>query len=383
MDSLEHDYPDAVLAPRQPPCLSLYQPTHRSHPENAQDPIRFRNLVKALVQSLRQEHPERECRSLVDPLHALADDVQFWNHAFDGLAVLSAAGFFRLHRLQRPVPELAVVADSFHTKPLIRIMQSADRFQVLGINPHRARLFEGNRDRLDEVGLPPGVPDSLDAALQRDFGRDRDIRTYGPTREAGKMGRHGKSDVRQVAIDADTAQFFRIVDRGLLEAQSRPKELPLLLAALPEHHHLFREVSRNPNLLDTAIDVHPDDLSLDELRARAWELVLPRYLARLAAWIERFNAGRSRGQATADLGDAARAAIEGRIAGLLLDAGRQVPGHMDPATGAIAPGNPGGLHVDDLLDDLGERVLRTGGEVVIVPGERMPTDTGLAAVYRF
>jgi hypothetical protein len=39
--------------------------------------------------------------------------------------------------------------------------------------------------------------------------------------------------------------------------------------------------------------------------------------------------------------------------------------------------------VDDLLDDLAEQTLRTGGEVVIVPGERMPTDTGIAAVRRF
>ena len=30
------------------PCLSLYEPTHRRHPENQQDPIRFRSLVRDL-----------------------------------------------------------------------------------------------------------------------------------------------------------------------------------------------------------------------------------------------------------------------------------------------------------------------------------------------
>ena len=29
----------------EPPCLSLYQPTHRHHPDNLQDPIRFRNRM--------------------------------------------------------------------------------------------------------------------------------------------------------------------------------------------------------------------------------------------------------------------------------------------------------------------------------------------------
>jgi hypothetical protein len=382
MDRLSNDYPDAILARREAPCLSLYQPTHRSHPDKAQDPIRYRNLLKTLTASLHQKYANREVGDLLDPLHALADDVQFWNHTLDGLAVLAAPGFFRAYRLQRPVPELAVVADSFHTKPLVRIMQSADRFQVLGLDRHKARLFEGNRDRLDEIPLGPEVPDTLDDALEREFGRDRDIRTYGPVRD-GKMGRHGKSDIKQDAVQADTRQFFRIVDRGVLEHHSRPTGMPLLLAALPENHHLFREVSQNPHLLDAAIDVNPDDLSLDELRARAWDIVLPHYLARLDGFIERFNAARPRGQATADLADAARAAVEGRVATLLLDAGRQLPGRMDAASGAITLGKLDDPDVDDLLDDLGERVLATGGEVVIVPGERMPTESGLAAIYRF
>lgn len=39
--------------------------------------------------------------------------------------------------------------------------------------------------------------------------------------------------------------------------------------------------------------------------------------------------------------------------------------------------------VDDVLDDLGELVLKMKGHVVVVPAERMPTDTGVAATYRF
>ena len=45
------------LASVRSPCLSLYQPTHRRRPENQQDPIRFRNLVKELEASLRQKYP--------------------------------------------------------------------------------------------------------------------------------------------------------------------------------------------------------------------------------------------------------------------------------------------------------------------------------------
>ena len=56
-----------LVATRSPVCLSLYQPTHRRHPENQQDPIRFRNLVKDLEVSLLNEHPLADARLLLAP----------------------------------------------------------------------------------------------------------------------------------------------------------------------------------------------------------------------------------------------------------------------------------------------------------------------------
>ncbi|MDZ4820256.1 MAG: hypothetical protein SGJ20_14910, partial [Planctomycetota bacterium] len=115
---------------QQPPCLSLYQPTHRCRPENQQDPIRFRNLLKELEVSLRQKYPAAETGLLLEPFVALSHDDAFWNHTREGLAVLGGPGLFRVFRLQRPVAELAVVADSFHTKPLRRFLQSVARYQI-------------------------------------------------------------------------------------------------------------------------------------------------------------------------------------------------------------------------------------------------------------
>lgn len=384
MDLLANDYPGVILSERQGPCLSVYQPTHRAFPARQQDPIRFRNLVRVLDESLRRKYPAREAGTLLAPLHALAEDSAFWNRNFDGLAVLAAPDFLRCYRLQRPVPEIAIVADSFHAKPLMRIMQSADRYQLLGLDRHEARLFEGNRDSVDEIALAPGVPGTLDEAVSRDIERTRSTRTHGKARvKPDAMGRHGSSDARNDAIDADTRQFFRQVDRAVLEHHSRPSGLPLLLAALPEHHHVFREVSDNPQLIAGTIDVNPKALSLDELRERAWALVLPSYLERLARLVDAFGAARASQSGSASLADVASAAVHGRVATLLIEADREIPGRIDPATGAITPGDLGDPRVDDLLDDIGERALRHGGEVVIVPRERMPTETGLAAIFRF
>src|SRR5579862_7965168 len=85
-----------LVSVHQPPCLSLYQPTHRRHPENQQDPIRFRNLVRELEASLRQKYSAVETRSVLEPFEVLAHEHDFWNHTLDGLAVLGGPDLFRV-----------------------------------------------------------------------------------------------------------------------------------------------------------------------------------------------------------------------------------------------------------------------------------------------
>lgn len=375
MPSLVEDYARLLSEQHEPPCLSLYQPTHRMHPDNQQDPIRYRNLLKTLAESLHRKYPTRETAPLLAPFEALAADRDFWNHTLDGLAVLAAPGLFLVWRLQRPVAELTVVADSFHTKPLMRILQSADRYHVLGLNRHEARLFEGNRDTLDEVDL------AIDAEAAPPAARERATRVYG-SGALGATTRHG-TDVKQSMRDKQAEQFFRSIDADVLEHYSRPTGMPLLLAALPEHHHLFRSISRNPMLTAGAIDVHPDDLSIEQLRARAWALFEPWYLARLAKLVEAFEEARAKQTGSDDLREVAQAAAAGRVATLLIEADRIIPGRFDPADGSVVEGKLSDPEVDDLLDDIGERVIATGGEVVIVPAARMPAITGLAAIYRY
>lgn len=382
MDQLESDYASILLSPGEAPCISLYQPTHRHHPERTQDQIRFRNLIRRVHSSLRDKYEMRNGRSLVEPFYALADDYEFWKHVLSGLAVLARPGLFKVYRLQRPVPELVVVADSFHTKPLLRILQSADRYQILGLNRVRARLFEGNRDEVDELDPAPGVPVAVNDVIGEELGEpERKSRVYGSA-VSGATTRHG-TDLKAAEMLAETERFFRAVDRAVLEFHSRPTRMALLLAAPPQYHHLFRTITRNPFLLSDALDVFPDAISLEELRARAWEVIKPYYLNRLSSLIDRFVAARSKGLGSDDLEQVAAAAATGRVEILLIEAERTIPGMYDSVTGAIDIGSRSDRAVDDLLDDVGERVLKTGSDVVVVPSERMPTNTGVAATYRF
>jgi hypothetical protein len=381
-----------LLAHHEPPCASLYMPTHRRSPDNLQDPIRFKNLARELEASLGSKYPTRDVRGLLAAVRGLRDDHRFWAHRLDGLAVLASANRFEVFGLPRRVPELAIAADSFHLKPLLRHAQSADRYHVLCLDRAKARLYEGNRYALDEVALPADFPDTVEKASGAELTepyKELAARAAepgvglpsGPHAEtAARHGHRGKS----LAVDADTERFFRAIDRELTRRYSAPSGLPLVLVALPEHHAEFRRVTHNPHLLPDGVGKHPNAFSTTEqLRAAVWEVLLPHYQQRLAGLCEGFRTAAARGLGSDRLDEVAAAVVASRVGLLLVDADRQLPGRLDPASGVVHPGELSDPMVDDVLDDLAEEVLRRGGEVVVAPRDAMPTTTGLAATYRF
>lgn len=270
------------------------------------------------------------------------------------------------------MPELVVVADSFHIKPLIRIVQSADRYQILCLDRHVALLYEGNRDSLDPVELTK-VPATITEALGEELTEPHQtVASYGEVRSAlggsrGQRAMHHGHGAKKDEVDIDTERFFRVIDRGILEHHSRPSDLPLMLAALSEHQGEFRAISQNPHLLPEGITTNPDALSVEQLRVEVWRKIEPLYLERLAGLVDSYQAAKSRGLGSDDVSEVALAAMG--VGTLLVEADRQLPGRMQPETGEIEFGDLADPDTDDVLDDVAELTLRLKGQVVVVPRE--------------
>lgn len=374
------DFPNEILEEPEGPFISLYQPTHRHRPDNEQDPIRFKNLIRQIESSLKKMYTRKQIEPIMERFHALAGDTFFWNHTLDGLAILATKDRGVMYKLQRPVKELAVVADSFHIKPLIRIFQSADRYQLLGLSRGEFTLFEGNRYGFAPIELDPEIPRTAEEVLGDEY--DEKYFSAGTFTREGVGAFHGHG-ARKETIDKYTERFFRYVDRFVLENFSRPSGLPLILVALDEHHAVFRRISRNPYLMEDGIKMDFNAISPEDLKDKAWSIMEPLYLERTRKLVAEFQEAQSRFMATDDLAQIARAAWENRVARLLVESDRIIPGKVSAENGRLIEGDLEHPEYDDVLDDLAEMVFKSKGEVVALPKERMPTDTGAAAIFRF
>ncbi len=384
MEILTRELIKELLSVRHTPCLSLYMTTHRSHPVNLQDPIRFQNLVKQLEESLLEQYSAIDVKKFLEPFETLGNDKQFWNHTLDGLAVLGSTEFFKVIRLPITVQEFAVVADSFHTKALRKYLQSVDRYHVLSLSLNNILLFEGNRHSLVEVELHPDIPKTITEALGDELTEKHStVASYGGVGGESSDMHHGHGGKKD-EVDKDAERFFRVIASTIYDNYSKPSGLPLILAALPEHHSLFQKVNKNPFLLPTSITVSTESISTDKLIELAWEVMEPDYLRKLESLAQKFEQAKANGLGSDNIKEVVEAAEAGRVDTLLVEADRVIAERLrNKNTGTFKQADSTQPILDDLLDDIGELVTRMGGKVMLMPPEKMPAKTGLAAIFRY
>ena len=360
------------------PCLSLYLPTHRTQPERRDDYTRFHQLVRELTNSLKNSFGPEEVNLLMAPFHDVDRDENFWNQRRSGIAMFRAPGVFITQHLDRSVPELAIVADSFHVKPLFRLLQTMEQYHVLCVTRETAQLFVGNRDVLEPVLIRGAEVLSIDEVL----GSHLSNRGFSISNSGG-MRRFIGHTTTSDEIELDTQRFLRAVDRILLDEVASIDEIPLVVAGQSEQSALFVRTSHNPKVVPAIIDVNPLRLTLKELTARAWRVMEPIVRHQSNALLEAYDAAASHDGGIDGIFSIAHAATEGRIQTLFVEDNRQVPGKIDESTGNVIFDDLAQPDINDVLDDVARIVLKKGGTVIVLPTQYMPTSTGAAAILRY
>ena len=274
--------------------------------------------------------------------------------------------------------DIAVVSNSFHLKPLIPLLYEDQHYHVLALTKNEVGLWEGRADGIIELDLA-GVPGSIAEAL----GEETDVSRAGLNRHGGSSAGgqrvHGAGKGTDEEKD-ELRRYFREVDKAVTERLSRRSARPLILAAVDYYHPLFREVSKNPQLLADGITQDPKALKPSQLREAALTIFGARRRERQEEAVEEYGTCQARHQGSADLQEVCSAAAAGRVKRLLLEERKRLWGRLDRETGEVAVGGaPGNPDDADVLDDLAELTLTRGGEVMLVPQDQMPSTTGLAA----
>jgi len=372
----------------QRPRLSLYFPTHRAGPETRQDPIRLRNLLReGRNQLVAQGMAENDVEKMLSPLHDLDHDIDFWRHQQEGLGILVAPDGHRVYKLPYSVPELVVAGEEFHLKPLLSLFAHDDHFHLIALSKSHTQVYEGNRYSLRSVTIP-NMPTSLAEALQFDDGELQiQQHTSGPKGQAGHTIFHGQGGEKEVHPD-QLLRYFRAINKAFRE-HVKDSKLPLVLAGVGYYFPIFREVNSYQHLLEEGVTGAIESMSEKELHDSAWRIVEPRLINAQDKALERFNfmANGNNGNGVLKIADkvepAVIAAFEGRVDALIIPEGRQIWGEFHADTETVKMKTDDSGNRCDLLDVAAVNTLLHGGEVYVVPQDKMPEGRDIAALLRF
>ena len=369
-----------LIAPHQAPCVSIYMPTLRAEPPAAENGRLFRDLVVKARDELARGYPDPLVRELVDRIRAIPDEPGFWTAPRDGMAVFASADLLRVIDLKSRIDARVDVADSFHVKPLIRMMQSDRRYHVLALTLKHADLYEATQYDIRRLPAPnvPQDPDTVSKMrMSNQITATADIRTASTQHPQEGTSTGGVAEER----------FMRAVDQAIWEQFSRDSHLPLILVADEKRNTAFRAASKNIHLMEKGLTLDPNGIDPARIHRETWALLEPQFQAEAQDLVDRFMAARARKLGSDELQPVVAAAAVGRVDTLLIDADRHIPGRIEDAgdggTFQFRPADATDPRADDVLDDLAEMVLKTEGAVLVLPPDMMPTESGVAAIYRY
>ncbi len=370
-----------LLEGARAPCVSIYLPTRRGAGAADAHALRFRAAV-ARSRELLEARDGAGAEGVLTGLEELLADREFWRRQDDGLAVFAAPGFRRQFRLRASLPELVSVGPTFHARPLFEYLQAPRRYWVLSLSQKQVRLWEGTADRLTPVQADR-LPSDLASALGRQVERD-EISFHSPRGPGNAPIYHGHG-VGKDDAKPELERFFRLVDDAVAEILPGQSG-PIVLAAVDYYHPMYRSLTRLTALAPEGIPGNVSEWESERLHEASWPIARQTVEREVDDALARWEQGFGRGKTEADLATAFRLAVAGRLHLLLTERGRFVWGFADPISGDISVLSENGADPDpeavDLLNELMCTVVRHGGQALVLPAERMPTTTGVAAILR-
>lgn len=335
--------------------VSIYLPTHRNAPENKQDRIRFKNLISQAEKLLAEKFEMRNPSKLMEAADKLYQDVMFWTHASDGLALLIDEEETRILKLEGKIPERLVVSDRFHLLPLLNYYEFMNESYILDISKRSFRLYFGSREGITKVDTP-----ELSQSFEELFD-DRDLQSdhHHSGRVANYQGHQSKSEIDE----KETEKYLRYVAKGLSKFL-KDEGLPLLVFGTTEILSLFKEYSRDELNIYQMIDKPLSSLHINEIYGKLKEILLPRYEKEIETYLGELSNEIAKDRGTDNESLVLKEAATGRIEALFIAE------------------DMGGL-IEDEADKLVQNVLNTDGRVVLIDENITSFPMGLGAIFRY
>jgi len=361
-----------LLESQPGPCVSLYLDMTKEGRDPQTIRSRWNRLVKEANAVIKRNFPPHRARFLLEPMRAVPGIVSRPPPNAKGLALFRSFTMAGIYPVTEKAPELMTVADTFHLKPLLKVILEQERYFALALSQRRISLYEGNREGVKLVATFDADYDDDATAGSSAKGKTIDV----------PRGREGRDATVQFRPLSRVTRFVELTEPHIWTLLHRESS-PLVLVGTPFMHRIYRNMNCYPYLSENGVMAClPQKPGI--IHQRTWPIAERIFLKGETALCEAFFEEKTKDKASDDLHEIAKGSVAGRVATLLISTGEKKFGTIDRDNGKVELRDPvSGAFGDDVLDDIAQEVITRKGQAYALPQGAMPTASPIAAVFRW
>ena len=143
---MQREQLEKLASERSKPCVSISMKTHRTSPDNQQDAIEFKKLVKDAVEKVQGEFGNKTAEDLLLKIEILKEQIDFTCNLESLHLFISDSTGEIIRSSWSTCRNAVVVADNFEVRSLIKEFNRTEEYLILTLTHSGIRMFHANND---------------------------------------------------------------------------------------------------------------------------------------------------------------------------------------------------------------------------------------------
>lgn len=271
------------------PCVTISLNTHRTHPDNAQDEILLKNLLKEAEERIINEFGKRPVAQLLENMETVIEEIDV-NYNLDSLHIFLSNDTQEIVKSSWETNNSGVhISDSFAVRPLIKNYNRNENYLVMLLSQSGVQLYEALNDRI------------LQEIQNNDFPYPEN--TYIETESARR------SDSKH--LDNLIREFLNKVDKAIVKVHNKTN-LNCVVICTEDNYNRLQQVADKPSVYLGYANIDYNKIETHHIVEQSWELVKEQQKQSRTEAINEMQEACAHGKLLTDLQEIYQASIDGR-----------------------------------------------------------------------
>lgn len=324
------------------PCLTISLNTHRTHPDNEQDKITLKNLVKEAEDRIINEFGKRPAAALLEKLETLEEEIDV-DYNLDSLHIFLSNDTQEIIKSAWPSNGNYVhISDTFAIRPLIKAYNRSEEYFILLISQSGTHLYEALNDTIVQEYKNEDFP----------FSQNKHYNTH---HDKGTDPKH---------LDDLVREYLNKVDKAVQHVHNET-DLQCVVVCTEDNYSRLMQVAGKPDIYHGYANINYNNTTTHYLAEQGWEIIKELQHERRTKAIGDMKEAVAHGNVFTDLQEIYQAAIDGRGELLIM--------HQDYAQPVLMTGErtfsletdttKKGV-IDDITSNIAREILSKNGDVI-------------------